>query len=394
MQIPLIDLTKQYMNLKDSIDKVMIRVAESSQYISGPEVKSFELELADYLGCKHAISCGNGTDALAISLKALGIGAGDEVITSPFTFFATAEAISIVGATPVFVDVDPGTYNLNPSLIEKKINKKTKAIMPVHIFGQPADMEPIVDLAEKYGLYIVEDACQAIGAEYHGVKAGTIGDIGCFSFFPTKNLGAFGDGGLIVTNNDEIASIVRGLKAHGSGHAGLLAYKSLNQGLVDSDVLNGLNDQSAKYYNYLVGYNSRLDEIQAAILRIKLKYLDRWNDARRGLASNYNKKLKETSLVLPEVLRNLKEVVHLYVLQTENRKDLVEFLNNKGISTGVYYPVPLHLQKVYEHLNYSIGDFPVSEYLSNRTLALPLYPEMSEVEQNYIIECIQKFESE
>lgn len=394
MKIPLLDLTKQYASLESELSQAMLKVAASSHYISGPEVKEFEAEIARYLGCKHAISCANGTDALVLSLKALGIGPGDEVITSPFTFFATAEAISSVGAIPVFIDVNPDTYNFDPDLIEVKVNSRTKAIMPVHIFGQPADMKPLILIAKNYGLFIVEDACQAIGAEYQGQKAGTIGDIGCFSFFPTKNLGAFGDGGLLVTNNDKLAKILRGLKAHGSGHAGMLAYKSLNPEIEESDVLSGLDDQSAKYYNYLIGYNSRLDEIQAAILRIKLRFLDDWNESRRRLADCYNRGLKGTSLVIPQVSSQVKEVVHLYVVQVENRKELVDYLIKKGISTGVYYPVPLHLQKVYEHLNYSVGDLPVSEYLSHRTLALPLYPEMSEVEQNYIIDCIHQFESE
>ncbi|MDD9271807.1 DegT/DnrJ/EryC1/StrS family aminotransferase [Paenibacillus sp. GCM10023248] len=396
MKIPLLDLSKQYLNIKDMVDNVLIRVTESTQYISGPEVKAFESEIASYLGCKYAISCANGTDALIISLKALGIGPGDEVITSPFTFFATAEAISSVGATPVFVDVNQDTYNINPTLIESKVNSKTKAIIPVHIFGQSVEMDPIIDIAKKYSLYIIEDACQAIGAEYKEKKVGTIGDIGCFSFFPTKNLGAFGDGGLMVTNSDKIATIVRGLKAHGSGHAGMLAYRNLNPGLDESNTktISGLDEQSAKYYNYLVGYNSRLDEIQAAVLRIKLVYLDKWNDSRRQLAARYTKNLNETLLVTPKVSSQGREVFHLYIVQTETRSQLVKYLSMKGISTGVYYPVPLHLQTVYQHLNYKMGDLPVSEYLSHRTLALPLYPEMSQAEQDYIIDCINQFESE
>ncbi|WP_094548915.1 DegT/DnrJ/EryC1/StrS family aminotransferase [Petroclostridium xylanilyticum] len=394
MTIPLLDLQKQYNSIKKEIDAAIKNVLSSGQYIMGPEVKYFEQEVAQFVGCKYAISCANGTDALVLALHALGIGKDDEVITTPFTFFATAEAISRVGAIPVFVDVRKDTYNIDSSKIENKITSKTKAIIPVHIFGQPAEMDSIVAIAEKYDLYIVEDACQAIGARYKGQRVGSIGDIACFSFFPTKNLGAFGDGGIITTNNERLNKIVRALRMHGSGNAGKNAF----------DIMNGIQEESqeietretiynpTKYYNYLIGYNSRLDEIQAAILRVKLKYLEQWNAMRRQHAIYYNEKLKNTSLILPEVLTDADSVYHLYILQTDRRDEIVSYLKQKGISAGIYYPVPLHLQKAYEHLGYSKGDLLVAEYLSKRTFALPLYPELTKEEQDYIVGVIYEFE--
>ncbi|MDK2934115.1 MAG: hypothetical protein PWP27_1925 [Clostridiales bacterium] len=394
MTIPLLDLQKQYNSIKKEIDAAIKNVLSSGQYIMGPEVKYFEQEVAQFVGCKYAISCANGTDALVLALHALGIGKDDEVITTPFTFFATAEAISRVGAIPVFVDVRKDTYNIDSSKIENKITSKTKAIIPVHIFGQPAEMDSIVAIAEKYDLYIVEDACQAIGARYKGQRVGSIGDIACFSFFPTKNLGAFGDGGIITTNNERLNKIVRALRMHGSGNAGKNAF----------DIMNGIQEEfqeietretiynPTKYYNYLIGYNSRLDEIQAAILRVKLKYLEQWNAMRRQHAIYYNEKLKNTSLILPEVLTDADSVYHLYILQTDRRDEIVSYLKQKGISAGIYYPVPLHLQKAYEHLGYSKGDLLVAEYLSKRTFALPLYPELTKEEQDYIVGVIYEFE--
>jgi dTDP-4-amino-4,6-dideoxygalactose transaminase len=393
-KIPLLDLSRQYQNLEHLLSQAMLKVGASTQYIMGPEVQAFEKEMADYLGCKHAISCANGTDALVLSLKALGVGPGDEVITTPFTFFATAEAISMVGAVPVFVDVRKDTYNMDVTKVEAAITAKTKAIMPVHIFGQPVEMDAVKSLAARHQLMIIEDACQAIGAEYKGEKAGTMGHAGCFSFFPTKNLGAFGDGGMVVTNDDETAQMIRGLRVHGSGLAGSQAYKILNGGTAaDSTAFSGSDQASAKYYNYLIGYNSRLDEIQAAILRVKLNCLDGWNESRVRLSARYNEKLKSTSLSLAVTLNEVKAVNHLYVVKSEKRNELASFLLDKGISTGVYYPVPLHLQIVYQGLGYAKGDLPVSEYLSERTLALPVYPELTEEEQDYIIDCIIQFES-
>ena len=391
MQIPLINLKKQYESIKDEVDKAVSEVLSGAQYIMGTNVRKFEKEFSEYIGVKHAISVGNGTDALIIALKALGIGEGDEVITTPWTFFATAESISFVGATPVFVDVRLDTFNIDPSKIEEKITPKTKAIMVVHIFGQPCDMDEINRIAKKYNLFVIEDAAQAVGSEYKGQKIGTLSDIATFSFFPTKNLGCAGDGGMIVTNDDNLATICRALRTHGSGENGQKAYNiihNLDEKLneeknVDNTVYNPL-----KYYNYLIGHNSRLDEIQAAILRVKLKYLNEWNDKRRENAKFYNENLKDTRLVTPYEENNVKHIYHLYILQSEKREEIVEFLNKKGIATGIYYPVPLHLQKAYKDLGYKEGDLPNAEYLSKRTFAIPVYPELSEKEKEYIISAL------
>lgn len=397
MQIPLINLKKQYESIKDEIDKAVSEVLSGAQYIMGTNVKEFEKEFSEYLGVKHAISVGNGTDALIIALKALGIGEGDEVITTPWTFFATAESISFVGATPVFVDVRLDTFNIDPSKIEEKITPKTKAIMPVHIFGQPCDMDEINRIAKKYNLYVIEDAAQAVGSEYKGQKIGTLSDIATFSFFPTKNLGCAGDGGMIVTNDDNLATICRALRTHGSGENGQKAYNiihNLDEKLneeknVDNTVYNPL-----KYYNYLIGHNSRLDEIQAAILRVKLKYLNEWNDKRRENAKFYNENLKDTRLVTPYEENNVKHIYHLYILQSEKREEIVEFLNRKGIATGIYYPVPLHLQKAYKDLGYKEGDLPNAEYLSHRTFAIPMFAELTDEEKKYIVNSIKEFEKQ
>jgi dTDP-4-amino-4,6-dideoxygalactose transaminase len=284
LQIPLINLKKQYETIKEDVDKNVLRVFSSAQYIMGENVKQFEKEFGEYIGVKHSISVGNGTDALIIALKALGIGQGDEVITTPFTFFSTAESVSAVGAVPVFVDVRRDTFNIDPAEIEEKITSKTKAIIPVHIFGQPADMDEINEIAQKHNLKVIEDACQAVGAEYKHKKAGALGDIACFSFFPTKNLGCAGDGGMIVTDDDNLAVVCRALRTHGSGENGQKAYNFLNG--INEEVEEDKSEDNTvynplKYYNYLIGYNSRLDEIQAAVLRVKLPLLDGWNDKRR-----------------------------------------------------------------------------------------------------------------
>lgn len=393
MNIPLIDLKAQYENLKNELDKNTLEVLSSSKYIMGENVKKFEKEFSEYLGAKHSISVGNGTDALVIALKALGIGEGDEVITSTYTFFATSESISAVGATPVFIDVKKDTFNMDSQLIEEKITDKTKAIMPVHIFGQSADMDEINKIAKKHNLYVIEDACQAIGAEYNGKMIGTLGDIAAFSFFPTKNLGAAGDGGMLVTNNDDLATIIKALRTHGSGENGQKAYNLLNdekeevkKDSEDNTVYNPL-----KYYNYLIGFNSRLDEIQAALLRVKLKELDKWNNKRADTAKYYNDELKATNLVTPHKDENKSHVYHMYILQSENRSNLVEYLKENNISTGIYYPVPLHAQKAYKNLDYKKGDMPNAEYLSQRTFAIPVYPELADDQKEYIVKTIKEF---
>jgi len=395
MQIPLINLKKQYETIKIECDKTVLDTLSSAQYIMGENVKAFEKEFSEYLGVKHSISVANGTDALVIALKALGIGEGDEVITTPFTFFATAEAISAVGATPVFCDVRLDTFNIDPGKIEEKITNKTKAIMPVHIFGQPCDMDEINQIAKKHNLYVIEDACQAIGSQYKGNNMiGTLGDIACFSFFPTKNLGCAGDGGMIVTNDDDLATICKALRIHGSGENGKRAYNLLNN--IDEEVEEDTTQDNTiynplKYYNYLIGHNSRLDEIQAAILRVKLPYLDGWNDKRRQNARYYNEELKDTKLVTPYEDEKVKHVYHMYILQSEKREEMVSYLKEKGIATGIYYPVPLHLQKAYTNLGYKEGDMPNAEYLSKRTFAIPMFAELTQEEMKYIVQAIKGF---
>lgn len=393
MNIPLIDLKAQYKSISEDLDRVTKEVLSSAGYIMGKNVTEFEKEFAEYIGVKHAISVGNGTDALVIALKSLRIGAGDEVITTPFTFFATAETISAVGAVPVFVDVEKDTFNIDPSKIEEKITEKTKAIVPVHIFGQSAKMDEINAIAEKHNLKVIEDACQAIGGKYKGRNIGTLGDVACFSFFPTKNLGCAGDGGIIVTDNDDVATIARALRTHGSGENGQKAYNLLNNINEEIDTVQNADDtvyNPLKYYNYLIGYNTRLDAIQAAILRVKLPYIDEWNAKRREIAKIYDESLKDTDLVTPFVDENNVPVYHMYILQSEEREAILGKLKENGVATGVYYPVPLHLQKVYKNLGYKEGDMPVAEYLSHRTFAIPVYPELTKEQVDYVIDSIKK----
>jgi dTDP-4-amino-4,6-dideoxygalactose transaminase len=389
MNIPLVDLKAQYKLVEEKAGKAVMEVLSSANYIMGREVLEFEREFAEYIGVKHAISVGNGTDALVLALMAAGVGKGDEVITTPFTFFSTAESISSVGAIPVFVDVEKDTYNIDPSKIEEKITEKTKAIMPVHIFGQAAKMDEIMAIAKKHNLKVIEDAAQAVGSEYKGEKAGSIGDVGCFSFFPTKNLGCAGDGGIITTSDDNIATILRALRTHGSGENGQKAYNLLNNISEEIKTAEGHDDtvyNPLKYYNYLIGFNTRLDAIQAAILRVKLPKIDEWNEKRRKNAREYDEKLKDTALTLPVSIPESKSVYNMYVVQAENREEVINKLKDKGISTGVYYPVPIHLQKAYTELEYKEGDMPVAEYLSHRTFAIPIFPELSSEQKEYIID--------
>lgn len=364
MKVDLLDLTTQYHILQDEIDKAIKDVLESGHFIMGPNVKKLEEEIANYSGVKHAIAVANGTDALMLTLKALGIKEGDEVITTPFTFFASAETTSVVGATPVFADIDPKTLNIDPKSIEEKITDRTKAIIPVHIFGQMVDMDGIMALAEKHNLYVIEDACQAIGAEYDGKRAGSIGVAGTYSFFPTKNLGCYGDGGMIVTNDDELAAKLRLLRAHGS---------------------------NKKYHHSIIGYNSRLDEIQAAILRVKFKYLDKWSKLRKEHAHYYNSLLQDQKVILPYEDEKCNHVFHQYVIRVEDRNGLEKYLNENGVATAVYYPLAVHLQEVYEDLGYKIGDLPVSEKACEMSLALPMFPELTEEQQQYVVEKVKEY---
>ena len=393
MNIPLLNLKRQYKDIEEEVNANVLECFKNAQYIMGENVKQFENEIADKIGVKHAITVGNGTDALIIALKSLGIKEGDEVITTDYTFFATAEAIRFVGATPVFCDVELDTYNIDPSQIEEKITDKTKAIICVHLFGNACKMDEINDIAKRHNLYVVEDAAQAINSQYNGKNVGNLGDVACFSFFPTKNLGCFGDGGMITTNDDDLATIIRALKVHGSGENGMKAYAILNdeevevveQNSGDNTVYNPL-----KYYNYLIGHNSRLDEIQAAILRIKLKHLDEYTENRRSISHRYIEALKDTSLVMPTETDGGKHVFHLFILQFENREEIESKLKEKGIATGTYYKVPMHLQKAFNDLGYKKGDFPNAEYLSERTFAIPLFPEMNDEEREYIINSIKE----
>ncbi|EHL04255.1 pleiotropic regulatory protein DegT [Desulfitobacterium hafniense DP7] len=361
MSIPLLDLKAQYLSIKEEIDQAVLAVLDSSKFIFGPEMKRFEEEMALYCGTKHAIAVGNGTDALVIALKACGIVPGDEVITSPFTFFASAEAIAQVGATPVFVDVDPRTLNMDAAKLAEKITPRTKGIIPVHIFGQMADMDPILALAQKHRLKVIEDAAQAIGAEYKGHKAGSLGDAGTFSFFPTKNLGGYGDGGMIVTNDDALAEEARMLRFHGC---------------------------QTKYYHDEIGYNSRLDELQAAILRVKFRYIDQWNQTRAEKAAVYHQLLAPLAdarkIILPFTDVDNKHVFHLYVVRTAQREKLMAALTERGVANAVYYPVPLHLQKALAYLSYQAGDFPIAEEACEQALAIPCYPELTQEQQEEI----------
>jgi len=354
MQVPLIDLKAQYLSIKEEIDKAIEKVLINGNFILGEEVKKFEEEVARYIGVKYAIGVNSGTDALFLALKSLDIGNGDEVITTSFSFFATAEVISLTGAKPIFVDIRPDTYNINYKQIKDKITKNTKAIIPVHLYGQPADLDEILDIAKEYNLKVIEDSAQAIGAEYKGKKVCSFGDIGALSFFPTKNLGAYGDAGMVLTNNEELAKRLRNLRAHGA---------------------------LKKYIHSEIGVNSRLDELQAAILRVKFKHLEIWNEKRRKNARMYNSLLK--NVTTPYEMEFVKHIYHQYTIRVKEREKLQKYLQEKGISTAIHYPCPIHLQEAYKKLGYSIS-LPESERAAKEVLSLPNYPEMSEESINYV----------
>lgn len=366
LMIPITDPKRQFAALEADIFKKMKNVLEKGNFISGENVKELETVIANRLGVKEAIAVGNGTDALVLTLHAYGIGPGDEVITTPFSFFATAEAISRVGATPVFADIDQITFTLDPIKVSEKISKRTKAILPVHLFGQSADMQELNNLAKQHDLHVIEDACQAFGAVYQGREVGSLGDVACFSFFPTKNLSTIGDGGMVTTSDTEVAKRIRELKTHGSNR---------------------------KYYHNEIGYNSRLDEIHAAILLCCLQHIDDWNEKRREWAVRYQQRLQTlTCIKLPIAKADRQHVYHLYAIGTDKRDSLIEQLTSKKIQTGIYYPQCIHLQKAYEHLSYREGDFPIAEKLSRRLLALPLFPFMTETEQDDVIAALEEFQ--
>jgi dTDP-4-amino-4,6-dideoxygalactose transaminase len=381
--VPLLDLKAQYTSLREEIREAIDRVADAQYFILGPEVEALEKEIAAYSQCEFGIGMSSGSDALLVALMAIDLKPGDEVITSTYTFFATAGAISRLNAKPVFVDIDPLTYNIDPKQVEAAINDRTRAIIPIHLYGQVADMDPIMEIARRHELYVIEDAAQAIGAESNGRRAGSIGDMGCFSFFPSKNLGGFGDGGMITTNNAELAKQVKLLRNHG---------------------------YSPKYYNKVVGGNFRLDAIQAAILRVKLKYLDQWTEGRQRNAATYRRLFAEAELainpsaittnsplsgmsgvVLPEEVPGGRHIYNQFVIRSGRRDELMKHLKDRKIGTEIYYPVPMHQQECFADLDYHAGDFPLSESAAAETLALPIYPELTEEMMAAVVDAIADF---
>lgn len=357
MNVPFVDLKAQHQALEQEIRAAFARVLRNVSFILGPEVKAFEEAFAQYLGSRHCVAVNSGTAALHLTLLALGIGSGDEVITVPNTFIATAEAISAVGARPVFVDVDPVSYNLDPAQVEKAITERTRAILPVHLYGQPADLDSLLGVARRRNLAVVEDACQAHGAEYKGRKAGTVGRAGCFSFYPSKNLGCCGEGGALVTEDADLAQRVRMLRDHGS---------------------------LRKYEHQFPGYNFRMEGLQGAVLALKLTHLEAWNERRRALAEHYNRLLAGSGVITPVEMPYARHIYHLYVIQADDRETLRQQLASRGIETGLHYPVPLHLQEAYRPLGHRAGKFPVCEQLAQRILSLPMYPELSFEQVEYV----------
>lgn len=363
MRIPLLDLKAQYREIGPALEEAARKVLAGGSYILGEEVAALENELAEYCGTDCAVGVANGTDALMLVLESLSVGPGDEVITTPFTFFATAEVVARLGARTVFADIEWDTMNLDPAATAQALTDRTKAFMPVHLFGQTARMDEFNALAGERGLKVVEDACQAIGSRYRGDRAGSLGTAGCFSFFPTKNLGGYGDGGAVTTSDAGLAERIRALRAHGSRR---------------------------KYYHDLVGLNSRLDELQAALLRVKLPYLDRWNRERQERAARYDRLLEGSGVTLPRTADGCECVYHLYVIRHPLRDRIAEKLKEAGIACGVYYPQPLHLAPALSHLGYREGDFPVAEECSRQALALPIYPELPEEHQEEIAAVVRK----
>jgi dTDP-4-amino-4,6-dideoxygalactose transaminase len=363
-QIPLVDLKAQYAAIQADIDEAIHRVVANTTFIMGPEVKAFEQAFADFCNVRHCVGVGSGTAALELALRALNIGPGDEVITVAHTFIATAEAISATGAVPIFVDIDPQTYTMAPNHLMQAITEKTGAILPVHIYGQPADMTTITAIARQYGIPVIEDAAQAHGATWAGLNAGSLGTLACFSFYPGKNLGAYGDAGAVTTDDYTLAEKVRLLRNHG---------------------------RHDKYIHEIKGFGHRLDALQAAILAAKLPYLVGWTADRRRLAARYDQLLANTDLVLPHVDSQAEPAWHLYVIRTPMRDELGDYLKQQGIGVGVHYPVPLHLQPAYAELGYGPGNLPVTEAVAKSCLSLPLYPEMSEEQQDRVVEAIHAF---
>ncbi|MGB7063403.1 MAG: DegT/DnrJ/EryC1/StrS family aminotransferase [Candidatus Zixiibacteriota bacterium] len=364
MKVNFVDLKAQYQTIKPEIDKAIENVISNTAFILGKAVAEFEEQFAAYCGAKHCVGINSGTSALIMALKALDVGEGDEVITTPNTFIATAEAISFAGATPVLVDIEEKNYNLDPAKLEKAITAKTKAIIPVHLYGQPADMDPILQIAKKKGIPVIEDAAQAHGAQYKGKKTGGLATAACFSFYPGKNLGAYGEGGAVTTDDESIAQKVRMLRDHGS---------------------------PKKFYHEFIGNNCRLEGIQGAVLSVKLKHLDKWNDGRRKNADLYRKYLEGTGVGLPEEMPYARHVYHVFCVRVKDREKLIDFLKEKGIFTNIHYPIPIHLQKAYQFLGYRKGDFPVTEGCMDEILSLPMFAELIEEEIKYTADCIREF---
>ena len=368
MNVPLLDLKAQFRSLHAEILAEIQTVCDEQGFILGPRVVAFEESVARYIGSRYAIGCASGSDALLLSLMAMGVKAGDEVITIPFTFFATAGSISRLGAKPVFVDIQADTFNIDPALIERAITPRTKAIIPVHLFGQCADMAAINEIATRKKLYVIEDACQAIGAAQQEQRAGILGDTGCFSFFPSKNLGGFGDGGLVTTNDKALADSMAMLRVHGS---------------------------QVRYLHEAIGFNSRLDALQAAVLQVKLQYLDQWNEGRRRNAERYRQLFARTKqvdcVVLPPTRPGNFHVYNQFTVRVPKRDELRVFLKEKGVGTEVYYPLPMHLQNCYRELGHEKGSFPLSEQAAEEVMSIPIYPELTEAQQGYVVETIAEF---
>lgn len=389
--IPLMELTRQYQSLETQLDEAALKVLHSGKYILGNEVARFEQEFAAYCGTRYAVGVGNGTDALVLALLAAGIGQGDEVITCAMSFFATAEAIAVVGATPVFVDCTEDTYVIDAEAVEARVTERTKAIIPIHLYGQCADMDKIVEVAKRYQLYVIEDCAQAAGAEYKGRKAGSMGDMGCVSFFPTKNLGCAGDGGMIVTDNEELYRLCQAYRVHGSGENGLLAYGKKKGISVKPEKID-FHGNLPKYFNFVIGHNSRLDALQAALLRVKLPYLDEWNHRRYEIAEKYQSRITNLAVKKPVCGESGNHIYYVFVVEVEHRDSFRAFMKERGIATGIYFPVPLHLQKVFEDLGYQLGDMPNAEYLAEHGVAIPMFPELSEEEIAKVINCVNTWE--
>lgn len=366
LAVPFMDLKAQYHSLKDELDNAVLAVLGRGDFILGRDVGLLEEEFAKFCGTKHAIGVDTGLSAIELVLRALNIGAGDEVITVANTFIATVLGASASGAIPVLVDCDPDTYNIDPGKIEAAITEKTKAIIPVHLYGQPADMDPILEIAKKHNLYVLEDAAQAHGAYYKGQRAGSIGDAGTFSFYPAKNLGAYGDGGMIVTNNDDVAQTVRMYRNYG---------------------------QSKKYHHDVKGTNCRLDTVQAAVLRVKLNHIDDWNGLRNQHAAYYTEQLSDTGFGLPVVAADTESVWHLYVIRTTQREALMEFMAERNISTGIHYPVPVHMHPAYSELNHLQGQFPNTEQYASEIVSLPMYPELTPELLDHVVKGLKDFEA-